>query len=440
MKLKNNWLSSKSSKNIDFFILGGILLFCLVYRIVYFGFINNDTLHYSFDSITYFTSSIFDLYRTPVYPLIIKLFESISKDNFLYYLVYFQQFLSFLSIIPVFYLLRNTLKNRGIIIITTLVYACIPHLIDLNICILTECLSIVGSTFILFLFSYYIKKPQKSIAFCLGFFPFILIMLKPAYLIMLCLMFLFFTGRFIFCKNEKRILHWGMIGLFIAILGVWGYCEMNKRTNGEFTLTKVSLFNSLENTVISGAYKYGGDEELISLIDSTKQEHIVITASLLNNEWIDYYKIQNEKFPKNLIRTSNIEFCLNIPDTENYSYARLNRFVKESQHTKLYFEYISMRLIKIFLSYKLLPLSFIILFELIMMLLLFLKHKKILWMLSFCILFIIGQLITIAIGGLDDWRRLILPTYPFIILVFSLFIDMIWSCRKKLIEVIYDYD
>jgi len=430
MKLK----SSKSAKNADFLTLGVILLFCLVYRSVYFRFINNIALYYNADGVSYFTSGIFDLYRTPLYPLIIRLFESIFKDNFMSNIVYFQQLISFLSIIPVFYFLKNTLKNNRIIIPATLIYSCIPYSLIQNVNINPESLCIAGSAFILFLVSYYVKKPQKSIAFCSGLFPFVLIMLKPTYLIVLCLMFLFFTGRFIFRKNERKILYWGMSGLIIATSGVLGYCEMNKRQNGEFTLSKIALNNSLANIVISGAYKYGGDEELISLVDSTRQETYYVAIYLLNNEWMDDYKISNEKFPKNLPPTWDMEFCLGIPDIDNNSYARLNKFVKKSQYTKLYFKYIGKRFIDMFLYSELL--SFVILFELIMMLLLFFKHKKILWTPFFCILFIMGQFITIVIGGIGDWDRLIYPVYPFILLVFSFFIDMIWSCRIKLIEVI----
>ena len=430
MKLK----SSKSAKNADFLTLGVILLFCLVYRSVYFRFINNIALYYNADGVSYFTSGIFDLYRTPLYPLIIRLFESIFKDNFMSNIVYFQQLISFLSIIPVFYFLKNTLKNNRIIIPATLIYSCIPYSLIQNVNINPESLCIAGSAFILFLVSYYVKKPQKSIAFCSGLFPFVLIMLKPTYLIVLCIMFLFFTGRFIFRKNERRILYWGMSGLIIATSGVLGYCEMNKKQNGDYTLSKIALNNSLANIVISGAYKYGGDEELISIIDSTKQRSYYLSAFLLNNEFINNYKISNKKFPKNLPPTWDMEGCINTPDVDNYSYARLNKFVKQCEYTKLYFKYISKQFINAFLYYDLL--WFVIIFELIMMFLLFLEYKKILWTPVLCILFIIGQFITVVIGGIGDWDRLILPTYPFILLVFSFFIDMIWSCKKKLIEII----
>ena len=433
----NNWFNNKSAKNIDFLILGGILLFCLIYRIIYFCVINENMLFYNSESVLYFTSGIFDLYRTPIYPLIIKFFESISKDNLVSNLIGFQQVLSFLSIIPFFYFLRNTLKNRTIIIITTLIYACYPYLLKQNMNINPESLCIVGSTFILYLFSLYIKKPQSYTAFCLGFFPFILIMLKPTYLIALCIIFLFFITRFLYYKNERKILYWGMSGLFIAVLGVFGYSAMNKKCNGEFTLSKISLNNSLTNIVISGAYKYGGDEELISIVDSTKQDGSYVSVFMLNNQCVDSYKVANEKFPENLVPSGDMEFCMSIPDTDNYSHERLNKFVKQSQYTKSYFKYVAKRLVYIFSTYNIL-LSLGLLFHSIMIFLLFLKYKKIYWILSFSILFIVGQLFTIAVGAIGDWGRLILPIYPFIILIFSSFVDLMVFSREKLVDTMQE--
>jgi hypothetical protein len=364
-------------KNVDLLLLGGILLFCLIYRIIYFRIGKDIMLSCYSDSVTNFTSGIFDLYRTPVYPLVIKTLGSISKDNLYSNLIIFQQIISFLSIIPLFCSLKNTLNNRAVIIVATIGYACIPYLLQQNVLIAPESLGLVCSTFILFLFSHYIKKPSSNTAFCLGFFPLVLIMLKPTYLITLCIIFLFFIVRFIFHKNEKRILCYGVLGLLVAVSGVLGYSAINKKINGEFTLSQIVLNNSLANIVISGAYKYGDDEELISIIDTTKQEGFYFSVFTLNNQYIDKYKMQYEKFPENLVMTPDMEFCKSIPDTYNYPHIRLNQFVKRSQYTATYFKYIARRLIDMFIYHNSL-LSVMILFQSIAVLLFFLKQKKIL--------------------------------------------------------------
>lgn len=171
---KNNWVYNKINQRQDYILLGGILLCCLIYRLFYFKFgINN--ISYNSDSVSYFApinifNGIIDLYRTPVYPYIIKFFEYFSREHFIRNLILFQQSISFLSIIPFYFISKRIVKNKYVVSITTIIYGCLPLLINQNVNINPECLAIVGSTLILFLFVRYIDNPTKFNALSIGFF------------------------------------------------------------------------------------------------------------------------------------------------------------------------------------------------------------------------------------------------------------------------------
>ena len=126
-----------------------------------------------------------------------------------------------------------------------------------------------------------------------------------------------------------------------------------------------------------------------------------------------------------------MKFCLSIPNTINYPFDRLNHFVKKSQNTQIYFKYMIQRVIRTFINY--IELFLLIIIELIIIIYNFFKNKKIEWLLLFCILFVIGQLTSIILivgqfsskitGEIDDVNRLLMASYPFIILIAASFIE-----------------
>ena len=168
-------------------ILFGILTICLLYRIYYFNFQNPDMILYNSDSVDYFKTvnlgeGIVDLYRTPIYPIILKSIRDFSEELFIQNLILFQQLLSFISIILFYHILRTTLKNEYISILTTLYYGCYPYFINQNVNINPESLCIVGSVILIFLIVKYNEKPNNIIAMLIGLLPLVLTMLKPTYL------------------------------------------------------------------------------------------------------------------------------------------------------------------------------------------------------------------------------------------------------------------
>ena len=415
-----------------------ILVFCFGYRLFYFVFLHPGLILYNSDSVSYFVdvnifSGLIDMYRTPVYPYVLKCFEYLSGQHFIRNLLLFQQVVSFLSIIPFYYISRYVFKNRFLVVATTLFYACWTRLLQHNVNINPECLCIAGSTLALFLFVKYLEGPKTHKAFFIGFFPLILIMLKPVYVVALLVVLLFLLFRFVLAREERKILYWGLLGWLTAVAGVWGYCEMNRKYNGDFTLSKIELNNSIANIVISGAYKYGGDKVLIKAIDTTKQKGFYTSVYFLNNEYADNYTQHSKDFPAELLPTDDMKFYAGIPNIVNYSHERTSLFVQHSRHTMVYFKYIMTRTEDIFLSY--ISLLLVVFLEMVFFSYTFIKQRQLAWGESLCILFVLGQFVTIILGGIDDIDRLLIPAYPFIIILIGAFLGILISFgQKRLLE------
>lgn len=415
------------------YLLLKLLFICLIFRFLYFYVLFPDMLLYNSDSVTYFIpvdifSGKIDMYRTPVYPYIIQIVEYFSKEYVVRNIVLFQQILSFLSIIPFFFIANTFVRNRFLTAFFVLCYGCFPSIINHNVNINPECLCIISSTVFLYLISIYIRKPRKILAFLIGFLPLILIMLKPIYLVLLPICFVFFLGKLL-VRDERKILYYGFAGLMIAITGVFGYCMMNKKYNGEFALSKISLNNALANVVISSAFLSGDDEELITLVRENRQKGDYMPVYLINKEWIDQYRLSSERFPQDLTPTWDMNYCFNALGLVNYPVDRINNFVKKGQHSKAYVIYMVKRIVKIFLLYKILSIALFI--ELFLFVFAFVRYKKIVWTLSFSIFFVFGQYFTIALGSIDDWGRLIIPSVPFIMLILATFTELLLSSINK---------
>jgi len=437
---KRNNIINKVSEN-KFFPLAVLMFFILIYRIIYFSFMLSDKIIYDSDSVSYFARvdlfrGVIDLYRTPIYPYIISFFRLLSKDNFIKNLITFQHIISFISIVPFYYVMESTVKNKYISYIATIFYGTFYLIVKQDININPECLSAAGSILFIYLICSYTKKPGAFVAFMIGILTLFLIMLKPIFLICLVIVPVFFIARFITNKKEKKLIIWGLIGWLIAVLGICSYCGLNYRLNGEFVLTKVALNNSLANVILSGAYLYGEDDQITDIINQNKNEWYYKSVFLINNEYMDNFKTSYKRFPKELKANEEIDFCLRTFDNENISAKRIKNYVIKSQHSATHIRFMIRRFLKIVWVYKILFL--IIFFETAVAVSAYRVHRKIAWILSLSVLFISGQFFTIALGGIDEWHRLLIPSYPFIFLTTGMFFKITLTSinYKKLLEAV----
>jgi hypothetical protein len=440
---KINQMREKIGRISDYAFLGVILAVCLLYRVFYFGYLNPGVVLYNSDSVSYFFPvdvfrGVIDLYRTPLYAYVIKFFEYVSKDHLVSNLILFQQVISFASLIPFYFVSRIVIKNRLLVMIATLFYGCWHPILIQNIHLNPESLCFAGSVLLLYLLVRYLDNPQRLTALSLGIAPFFLIMLKPTYLILLGVVFLFLIFRMVLHREERIRLCWGLFGLFFSVIGVLGYCEMNQRQNGQFVLSNIALNNTLAHITTSRAYQYGGDEEFIAIIDASPKQTYYDVPFTINNDFIDRYLLYSQRFPQYLIPTEDMLYCLTIPDRENFAPERIKQFVKNSTRSTVYVKYMLKRAFDIVIAaYGYLFLLFFL--QSVIILCLFIKYKKVLWVQGFCMLFVLGQFFSIWLVGLDDMDRHLMPSYPFIIQIAGSFSVILISFFKKgkIIEIIF---
>ena len=425
--IKNIIISWNKHKDIK--ILSGIMLVVLIFRVIYFVFLFPDSIYYNSDSVTYHTPNIIDLYRTPIYPVLINIFEFFSKENYISNLLIFQQIISFLSIIPFYYTAKKLIKKNIPVVLTTLFYGCWYYLLDNNVNINPECLSIVGSVSILYIFVKHIEKPTKLNSFLLGLCTLFLIMTKPTYLILQAVLFVYIIIKKIFYKERNSIFLYASFGWLVSLSGILLFAGANQKYNNEFTVSKIALNNHLANIVLSGTYKLGDDKELISIIDTTYQRGFYSSIFLINNDCIDSYKRCAKRFPGYLKPTHDMIFAKEFQDIDNYSFERIDNFLHKSQYNLKYFKYIFTRLRYIVQTYYYLSIIFFI--ESLLIFYYFFKQKKIAWGLVFCIAFVGSQFFTLGVGAIYDWNRLLVPSYPFIIILCGVFLNIGFAFVKR---------
>jgi hypothetical protein len=185
----------------------------------------------------------------------------------------------------------------------------------------------------------------------------------------------------------------------------------------------------------SGAYRQGGDEELIAIIDAVKNENYYAAPFIING-YADNYLNCYKRFPKYLPPTDDMLFCLSLPHSVHYSPDRVKQFMKKSHRTMIYWKYMIDRMIGIVLAYGNLFILFVL--QAVIIMGAFVKRKKIAWAQSFCVLFVLGQFFTIIIGGMDDLDRLLIPSYPFITQIAASFLAILISSlnKEKIVELI----
>jgi hypothetical protein len=439
---KDNWLHNKINQFPDGFFLVGILVICLLYRFFYFSYLHPGMVLYNSDSVSYFVfvdicRGIVDLYRTPLYPYIIKFFSYASGENLVSRLLVFQQVISFLSIIPFYFVSQSVVKYKYIAVIATLFYGLWHAVLIQNVHLNPEVFCFDGSILLLLILVKYLEKPGKMKALSLGLFPFFLIMLKPTYLTLIFVVLIFFLFRLVVLREERKIIYWGLLGLLVASAGVLGYCEMNKKHNGQFVLSNIALNNTLFHVSYSGAYQDGGDPELIAIIDAKRHLDYYTVPFTINNDFIDRYQNYNKRFPQHLPPTKDMLFCLNFPDTENFAPERIKRFVNNARLTTVYLKYMAQRAFDIVVgAYG--NLFILLMLQTAVIVFVFVRYGQIAWVQGFCLLFILGQFVSIWFAGLDDMDRHLIPSYPFIMQVAAslLAVILVFLKKEKIEEIV----
>lgn len=402
-------------------------------------FYNFDTATYCYAALHIFDGAI-DAFRTPVYPIIIKISRFINHENPFPNITIFQHIISFLSIIPFYLVCNQWMRTRFIVFVAALAYACLVPVVDYNNAFYPESLLVSSLVFLLYLFSRYLVQPTIFKSIFINIYVFYLVMLKPACVFLYVIFALIWLLKWIYERKSPFLKH-AYIGFGISILLLFGYCLLNKKQNDFFGISSVSHDNNFANVILSNAYQDFSDPKLITIIDSIKYKGHYYAIYHLSN-YCEILQKSLAAFPEVYPLNWNMEEVSHTP-CNNYGYTAKNLAprVKEAMLSKQYLGYIidnfmgfSNTKVILLKGYIVYLLFFI---EILLILYSMLCQRKMRWFLFFVFTMAAGVLVTVLVGGINDGTRdrVILPIAPFLVFMLFNLIDEVTSLLFKMISV-----
>lgn len=423
---------SKGFQKIIFSDIFWLLLICFTFRNYFdktIGYIS-----YNADSATYWLAAqnlfkgLIDDYRTPLYPLILKLIECIGgRDTVFENTLVFQHIVSFISIIPFYSLTKKWFKSKPISFATSLVYGCHHSVLQITYGIFAESLLISFLVFFLSFFFRFISNPTTFKWIALHVFMFLMVMLKPICIILYAILVFVGIALFMFdpkFKEKHFPLSKILSGYLVSLLLIIGFCTTNKIQNDYFGVSTVSHDNNFANVILSQAYQEIPDEKLVEIIDTARYYGHYYTIYYLNNDHEKYQK-SFSAFPSQYDLSLNMLGVKSIPANNlGYNRKNLTPLVKRAMFSRTQINYIIRDFImfsnSVMFSIKGFIFYLIIYFELTLILYNLFFNKEIDWMRLFVLFTGAGILFASIFGGINDGtrERVLLPVIPFLIIMF----------------------
>lgn len=433
---KNKNLFQKIITNPMLYIMIAIILF----RIGYHSFFQEYSTYT--DTKTYFESyegdiwnGKIDRFRTPVYPELIRLIAQGETQRKVVFpsVVLMQEIISLLSVIVFYMTFRKIVKSKKIAYVATIFYGCLPMLLELNLCILTESLSISLLVFFFGILMSYLQKPKVYKTIFLSIYTFFLIMLRPSFLYLLIVLGILWFLKLIIGKRERIKALIGIVTIGIVLVGISQYENLNLEQNEFKGISVVTVINQLDTIVENDLYyQYEPkDQDFYDLIKDSRSE----------KEKIWHLSVQNVLFDKKGYSKVG-EFnsrCLDL-NKEKYLQILLNRITDRVAEplNQTYAELkdkTNIHKIELFKAITF-PLNFGILYlmligEGIYFLCYLIKKKDIQWQ-RFSLLLLIGGLLgTTLLGAQAEYQRLITPIIPFVIMLLFLYLEKCIEIGKR---------
>ncbi|MVT10004.1 glycosyltransferase family protein [Chitinophaga tropicalis] len=406
-----------------------LLICCFIIRSSYLV-----TLYYDTDTVTYFYASerilhgIADPLRPPVYPLIMKLFTVLWPRDPFPPMVIFQSICSFLSIIPFYFTCKMWMCSRKLALIASMIYGCLPLLHSFNNTIFPEALLITCYVNLLYIFSLYLKKPQRITAWLLNMGIVVMVLLKPGCLYLYVVLGLIWLIRIVAARSIASY-YAESAGYLMAIVLLLVYCQVNSYQNGSFAVSTVTHDNNFANVVASNVYKNIPDKKLVTAIDSSIKNGVYYTIYYLNNDH-DVIQQQYRNFP--YINNPNMNYVSEIPSSK-YGYTRkeLDKYIGDVMRTKEYYRYVLENALN-FMNSTIFSVKGYMLWVLMLLQAGFVVYaglikRNILYLDIFVLGASGGLLLTFFIVGFGQAERILAPVVPLLIFQFFRLLDLLGS-------------
>ena len=386
-----------------------------------------------------------DRMRTPVYPCFIAAIRFFfGEENLLHRIVFFQQLISWCCIYFFFHTAKYLVRSTTVVVGTSLYCACHPTILGFNAGILTESLSVSGTIFLGFLLVSYVQRPCYGKAISIGIVSFLLIMLRPTFLVCLPVFFLFWIARLLLNRERRLCETVGLCSIIGALIFVLGYCQLFKQKHGEFGLTAVTYqANQFMIVLQSGMYRNGSDplinQQLTALEKSWKKENPGaqpgepwLFPTRNNRDLVRHIRKplfctpEGGQYAKDTIRKNRLRFAF-------YSLGKFHgmcnwRFDLWRHDLPGYTKTNPNFILKI----RFQSVYVLLLLEVLVLGTAFYLTRRVPWFWCVCWLLIAGTIFTVVVGSYSDWSRLVIPALPLVILLIAKYVDLAAYVTKEL--------
>ena len=374
--------------------------------------------------------------RTPVYPYFIKIIKKIGGSNHLYTnIVLIQKVLFIISIILFYFSLKKITKNKLIQILLALSYGICPVTIFWNTIILTEGITLIEITALLYLTVSYIKEHKMYQSVLIGVVNLLMVMTRPSNIYLPVLYFMFWIIRLFVNKEERKQILGGLISTICCIIIILGYCLLIYKQYGSFGLTHVSYRNNFISALESNAYCYADNKEIIQDINKVigNKEDKSLYWSALQDLLKTHSDNEIEKFSNNALKKGRIEYFKYI----------LNKTIELSNlhigtiYTENVAKYKSINYIAI--STLIIPINFAIVYIILVGTFIYLlyylfKYRKIEWNLAILSLIIFGNIFISIVGAPFETQRLCLISIPCIMMLVANILEIYKENKENYAE------
>ncbi|MDR3110860.1 MAG: hypothetical protein LBU65_14420 [Planctomycetaceae bacterium] len=212
-----------------------------------------------------------DIQRTPVYPAFIAFCRLIAGEkNALVLTVIGQRIISILALLPLYYICRFFFKTKFLPAVATSFYAALiigsGYLSGrgdrFDTWIMTESLSMSLSIFFFYFLIGYAQKATYLKAIMIGLTVFVLAMLRPAFLVFLPIVFLYWLGQLVFFRGQWKQDVAGLLTVCLSVLLLFGYSHLVYLKCGIAHISVIAVYNQFMCVIQSGITQHGADTKI----------------------------------------------------------------------------------------------------------------------------------------------------------------------------------
>ncbi len=358
--------------------------------------------------------------RTPVYPLFIDLHRRLVGEDRLYeWLVFSQRMISLISVFFFYRIAERFLRRKSLVALAALAYLGLVSVLAINNWILTESLSVSAVVIWFYCVAVYLQKPSCVKAILVGLGVFLLIMLRPAFLGLLLLLFLFWGFRLLVRRGHFKTDMVGLITAITVLALILAYSQQVYRKTGIFNVTVLGASNRYICVLQSGLFQKD-DSPVGRRMKAALEEYLETfpdkadNPALLSGPRSWTYPEDPINFISQSVRDDGL--LPTVKDRADYA----NSLIKA--HKTDYAGFVFGKFLRLKLFY---PIYALILLEAVWILILWRKTGTLPQLLCVFWLMIAGLLFTAIAGAQDEYLRLSLPVLPFLILIPFQWLDAI---------------